>query len=76
MLNTKVFFFLKIRKENVTQEMTWIFSVIISDIEILLNEVCEIMFLVVQEEGFFLYCCLSGIRIINIYLFMYIFVLK
>lgn len=56
--------------------MTWIFSVIISDIEILLNEVCEIMFLVVQEEGFFLYCCLSGIRIINIYLFMYIFVLK
>lgn len=33
--------------------MTWIFSVIISDIEILLNEVCEIMFLVVQEEGFF-----------------------
>lgn len=53
MLNTKVFFFLKIRKENVTQEMTWIFSVIISDIEILLNEVCEIMFLVVQEEGFF-----------------------
>lgn len=53
MLNTKVFFFLKIRKENVTQEMTWIFSVIISDIEILLNEVCEIMFLVVQEEVFF-----------------------
>lgn len=53
MLNTKVFFFFKIRKENVTQEMTWIFSVIISDIEILLNEVCEIMFLVVQEEGFF-----------------------
>lgn len=53
MLNTKVFFFFKIRKENVTQEMTWIFSVIISDIEILLNEVCEIMFLVVQEEVFF-----------------------
>lgn len=53
MLNTKVFFFFKIRKENVTQEMTWIFSVITSDIEILLNEVCEIMFLVVQEEVFF-----------------------
>lgn len=69
MLNTKVFFFKKIRKENVTQEMTWIFSVIISDIEILLNEVCEIMFLVVQEEGFF---CTAVFQALELLIFIYL----